>query len=344
MRPKPTRTEQGFVRLETVEPFVAYLQRKGIDTSLAFASVGLSEASVSDPNAFVRAEIIYGLVNRFAELAGDRYLGARVGETHDFSKWPPFAQATATAKTLVEFFATLIRTVPDEASSVEHKLEIGANVATYCVSRTIATSVRPVQVTGFACAHYLRLFRSVTGDIWDPAQVTFASALIDGVPPSYAGIETQTSRDPGIQLRFPVEWLFRDVALDVQPARQAGSDIPQDSDLVLAMRAEVSNHLDTGDLSLAGVANLLGIEPHLLERALKEIGTTVPREIKRLKIDTAKAMLENSAMTIAEISLALGYNHQAHFTRFFQTQTGQSPSEFRNMSRASNKDILSRGL
>lgn len=319
-----------------MSPFVAYLRENGAEPGRSFEAFGLSEASVNDPNVFVHAEIIYGLLNSFSEQTGDPYLGARVGEAHDFSAWPPFAEAASVSKTLMDFFAAFVRLVPTEASSVEHSLIVGPSIATYRVLRTVEPAVSPVQVTGFGCAHYVRVLRAVTGDAWSPSEVIFESKHIDGVPPRYAGVETRPSDDPGMHLSFPVQWLFQDLKLDLEVASKRPIETIEDVDLVLAMRAAVASQLHAPDLGAEVVAELLGLDPVYLEKALKRSQTTVPREIKRLKTDTAKARLRDTDDPIGAIASDLGYKHQAHFTRFFISQTGQSPSEFRSKSRKSD--------
>lgn len=321
------------MRLSLVAPFVAYLRDREVKPDRALASLGVSEASIEDPKIFVHAELVYGLLNAFSDIAGDPYLGVRVGEVHDFSQWPPFAEAANRSRTLAEFFAAFIQLVPKEANSVDHSLIIGAEHATYRVSRLIEAAIAPVQVTGFGCAHYVRLLRAVTGDAWDASQVVFESRHIAGVPPGYAGIETRASSDPGMLLSFPVEWVFRDIRLDLQTARHPPSAPLQEVTVVAALRSAVSRHLDAPDLGVAAVADILGLEPAHLVRALRQADTTLPREVKRLKIEAAQAKLRYGDDAIGEIAASLGYRHHAHFTRFFMSQTGVSPSTYRRQAR-----------
>ena len=328
-----TQRYEGFVRLALATPFGEYLRKRNVDLGPAFESVGLAEADWENPELFVHAEIVYGLVNAFAEVAGDKFLGLHVGEQQDFSKWPPFAAAFASSHSLIEFFASFIKSVPNDTNAVEHSLIIEPSSAVYRVHRLHLPNVEPIQITGFGCAQYIQILRSVTGPLWDPSKVTFETRYIAAVPPAYAGFTIKFIPDPGLNVRFPLSWLFQDIQVDIGrgegPAERAQDEVT----VVAALRSVVQNHLDQKDLGAAQVSKLLGLQADRLAKALKQHGTTLPREIKRLKIDRAKEMLQGSDQPIAQIGSSIGYTDNAHFTRFFRSQTGISPKEFRQRSR-----------
>ncbi|MCA0872967.1 AraC family transcriptional regulator [Seohaeicola saemankumensis] len=325
----PGSHQEGFIRLALVAPFLNYLKERDIDPRPALDKVGMSADQISDSSVYVHSELVFGLLNKFSDLSGDKYLGLRVGETFDLYGWPPFAVALQSATTLIEFLTNFVRLVPQESSSVRHSLIVEAERAIYSVSRLQEPAVSPVQVTGFGAAVYVRLLQSVTGKTWDPGQVVWETRYIAGVPPRYAGVETRFMPDPGMQLSFPVDWLFRDVVRMPELSPQGPPTVEEEVTIVAAMRSILRDKLDESDLGAETVAGLLGIRADRLLKALKHHGTTLPREIKRLKIDLAQELLRSSDKTAAEIGAKLGYADKAHFTRFFKSQTGMTPSEFR---------------
>lgn len=79
-------------------------------------------------------------------------------------------------------------------------------------------------------------------------------------------------------------------------------------------------------------AERLAIHVNYLNRAIKkETGKTTSELIFDRLISEAKGMLRHSNMNIAEISYALSFEDQAHFTTFFRKRTGMSPSVFRQV-------------
>ncbi|UOB18146.1 AraC family transcriptional regulator [Abyssalbus ytuae] len=82
----------------------------------------------------------------------------------------------------------------------------------------------------------------------------------------------------------------------------------------------------------ADFADQLSIHVNYLNRALKKTtGKTTTEHITARWLAEAKALLRHTNWSIAEISQALGYEDQSHFSIFFKKQTQYSPSQFRNV-------------
>ncbi|RLK02592.1 AraC family transcriptional regulator [Ruegeria conchae] len=320
---------EGFIRLSLAAPFLQYLTERKINPQSALDQVGLKAELLSDPSVFVHSELVYGLVNTFSELSGDRYLGLHVGETFDLQGWPPFAQALQSTTSLFEFFARFVGLVPQESNSVRHSLVIEADRATYRIERQQEPTVPPVQVTAFGAAIYVRLLQTVVGDSWNPSRVRWESRYITGLPINYKGIEVGLGPDSGMQISFPVEWLFLLHVSEGSTKPLASPRQDEEVTVVAALRSVLRDKLDETDLGSERVAGLLGIQPDRFLKALQQQSTTLPREIKRLRVDVAKKHLREDKMTIAEIGLMLGYSDKSHFTRFFRGQTGMTPTKFR---------------
>ncbi len=83
-------------------------------------------------------------------------------------------------------------------------------------------------------------------------------------------------------------------------------------------------------LSLDQVAAQVYLSKSYFCRIIKsELGCTFTEYINRLRIERSKTLLQSSQMSIAEISLAVGFDDQSYFTRIFKRQTGCSPGKFR---------------
>lgn len=321
---------EGFIRLSLAAPFLQYLTERKINPQPALDQVGLKAELLSDPSVFVHSELVYGLLNAFSEVSGDRYLGLNVGETFDLQEWPPFAQALQSTKTLFEFLTRFVGLVPQESNSVRHSLVIEADKATYRIERQQEPTVPPIQVTGFGAAIYVRLLQTVVGGAWDSSLVRWESRYINGLPFDYKGIEVGLGTDPGMQISFPVAWLFLHHVSEGSGKPIASPRQDEEVSVVAALRSALRDKLDETDLRPEVVAGLLGIQPERFVKALQQQGTTLPREIKRLRVDVAKEHLKEGQMTIAQIGLMLGYSDKSHFTRFFRGQTGMTPTMFRN--------------
>tara|TARA_Y100001947_G_scaffold82603_1_gene70209 strand:- start:97 stop:990 length:894 start_codon:yes stop_codon:yes gene_type:complete len=82
----------------------------------------------------------------------------------------------------------------------------------------------------------------------------------------------------------------------------------------------------------ADFADQLAIHINYLNRVLKKTtGKTTTELINERLLSEAKALLKHSNWNIAEISEALGYRDQSHFSSFFKSQTQYAPSDFRKV-------------
>lgn len=71
-------------------------------------------------------------------------------------------------------------------------------------------------------------------------------------------------------------------------------------------------------------------EKHLNDEVMQKCGENVSTVIGRHLILEAKRLL-NTGVSAKEVGYALNFADPAHFSKFFKTHTGYSPSEFRNI-------------
>jgi len=67
----------------------------------------------------------------------------------------------------------------------------------------------------------------------------------------------------------------------------------------------------------------------LYSRFLKVLGRSVYDDIRKARVQAISGFLVNTNLSIEEISAAFGYGSSAHFSRYFKTTTGMTPSAYR---------------
>lgn len=323
------RTQDGFIRLVLVQPFVEHIERSGADPRPALATLGLSKQMLRNPNATVHAEIIYGLCNALAEQAEIPHLGCEVGQQFDLSIWPPIAAAAKASGKVGGFLANYLMQVPQESSSVKHTLIVEADRASYGVSRLVRTENPPRQVDGFGIAMHLRLLKTAMGPTWMAQDVLVETAYPEAVPRGFMGVRLARVENPTLTISFPPEWLKTDLKLRAKAETSPPATDEPDMSIVAALRSAARPLLWKGKLTSQDLARALGLGQRRLEAALRLHRTTPAREVKRLKIEVAQEALADDELSIGDVGLRLGYADQSHFARFFRSQTGQSPQEFR---------------
>jgi AraC-like DNA-binding protein len=76
-------------------------------------------------------------------------------------------------------------------------------------------------------------------------------------------------------------------------------------------------------------AEIIGVSPRTLQRRLEEERTSFHEVLEQLRLEKAKAMLEEPDLKLIEIAFELGYENPPSFTRAFRRWTGVTPSEYR---------------
>jgi len=87
------------------------------------------------------------------------------------------------------------------------------------------------------------------------------------------------------------------------------------------------NHLKLRDIS----QEICVSENHMNSIFKSVTGLTISQYIENQRIDKAKALLVNPALTINSISSQLGYYDRYHFSKVFKKSTGYTPAQFREL-------------
>ena len=87
------------------------------------------------------------------------------------------------------------------------------------------------------------------------------------------------------------------------------------------------------DISLDRVAGAAGISKYHFSRLFKEMtGLTYQSYLNRVRIEQAKKLLNDDALSITDTGCAVGYADLTHFERIFKKLTGVTPSTFRRQT------------
>ncbi len=79
-------------------------------------------------------------------------------------------------------------------------------------------------------------------------------------------------------------------------------------------------------------AEICGISESYFHMLFKKWAGMSPVDYRnRLRIAHARSILQNSTMSIGEVSAAVGFDDQFYFSRVFKSVTGMSPQKFRKM-------------
>ena len=90
------------------------------------------------------------------------------------------------------------------------------------------------------------------------------------------------------------------------------------------------------EVEMRHLAREVGLSrPHFFKLFKKQMGVTPNIYLNTLRAEQAIDQLMQTPKTVTDIALDLGFASQASFTRFFASNVGISPSEYRRVAHVS---------
>jgi len=107
----------------------------------------------------------------------------------------------------------------------------------------------------------------------------------------------------------------------------------QQQDLMTEVRSQLGALLESGETTLANVANRLGVTPRHLRHQLDLAGTSFQRLLNDYRHRLARRLLSQTDEGISEIVYLTGFSEPSTFYRAFRRWEGTTPIEYRQQHR-----------
>ena len=334
-------SEMPLVRLRLIDPFIAELQRRNVDSIPLLERVGLPrELPVSD-DVFVPASSVYDFLEIAAEATGDRYLGASVGRDIQLENWPPFAESLDEASSIGELLSHFVVNANHHATSVKMALQTEGVRSKFHFKRALSPESPPSQNDAFYVGLLVTLFRRALGDRWQANQVLAEVCEPGAIPSDLGPLTLAQGGNRGVSFSFPSEWLFEPFNKRFFTHQQNSNQefVAPPVSLIDSLREALLPHIHETDLTVERAAHICGYEKRKLSRILKNKGTTLVREIACLREERAATDLAESNRRIADIGLTVGFKDPTVFSRAYKNWTGQSPQEYRRNSKKQSTGV-----
>lgn len=107
--------------------------------------------------------------------------------------------------------------------------------------------------------------------------------------------------------------------------------VPWNGSFFVERLLQYIQHNLNADLSLTALSEHMYLNPAYLSRKFKELtGHNITEVILQMRMDKARHLLRESAWKISQISIMVGYESAAHFSRVFKRYVGLTPQEYRD--------------
>lgn len=310
----------------------------GLDRGELLAAAGLPSDFVFDPDGhlpFHSSQKILGFILR---KLGDPAIPIRFAAHYDTEDFQALGFASVTSRDVREGITRSIRYSRLLTNSGRFQMVEAPSVVTITWVRDLPLTLSVRIGNEIAVAQFLQLGRIGTASAIRPLLVTFQHSP----PPSieaheeFFGCEVLFDSESN-SLHLDSKLLDRpmvgaDDALASFFERYLNHSLgssPRARSLVERVRATVLADLSEGVPTSERVARELGLSDRSLRRHLKGEGTTYRDLVRSIRLQTARALLQDSRNTIAEIAFLLGYSDAGAFSRAFRRDVGQPPKAFR---------------
>jgi AraC-like DNA-binding protein len=105
------------------------------------------------------------------------------------------------------------------------------------------------------------------------------------------------------------------------------------NNITTQVKAKLLELLPSGHFTEEIILQSLHLSQRTLQRKLKEEGTTFKELLDETRRELAKEYVNDTSLSLSEITYLLGFSEQSNFTRAFKRWQGQSPSAFREQIR-----------
>ncbi|MBE5993757.1 MAG: helix-turn-helix transcriptional regulator [Paenibacillaceae bacterium] len=102
----------------------------------------------------------------------------------------------------------------------------------------------------------------------------------------------------------------------------------------------IREHYFNPDLNVSMLGETFHLTPAYLSKIYKsETGNSLLYAINSIRIEASKKLLDETDLSVNQISKLVGYLYCNAFIRFFKKQTGLTPGQYKNLNKKQNKTI-----
>lgn len=115
-----------------------------------------------------------------------------------------------------------------------------------------------------------------------------------------------------------------------QPARDIPAMPETENQFVLDVRTIIEAHLDDGSFDVDQLCRKMAMSHSQLHRKLSALtGFPATKFIRYIRLNKAKELLQNPALSITAVAYDTGFNDPSYFGRVFKQEFGMTPQEWR---------------
>ncbi len=313
--------------------FVEALRAAGVSEDRVMDQTGLTDKVLNNPDGVTTIWQLGEVARLCAVRSGNLDFGWTAAACTRLETYGKFAVHVLSGNSLTARLNAFCRAANEEYSEATFRVVRNEAGLSFRRGPIPGDDIAARQTELYVVFMMLDTVRSILGDTWHPKLICLQT---------FHRKETEVLFDTGrTELRFEhpqtvimidTKDLVTSLGEGAKPAIDSEfSGLSNKTGVVIANLIDA--HIGDERLSLEFIARICGLNLRTLQRMLAAENATFGEILSQRRISAAIECLSQSEMPISEISLSLGYSHQAHFSRAFLRRTGLTPSKYRRSAR-----------
>jgi len=323
------------VRSASIRGFSELVSELGGDPEALLSLASLSSCILIDEDQLIPSSSLNQLLELSAEKLNCESFGLQLSQKQELTILGPVALIINQASTLAEGLRDLQRYLPihSQAGKVESSIEGKTLTIRYIPQIPGGQSTR--QLVNLTMGVAMNIFRLLSNKQWNPHRLFFCHdtpkelrryQTIFQAPLSFnqefngATIDTSVLEIPVGFGSSSLQKYVNDYLLTLEQSYPENIE-----DQIMALMRRL---LSTDSCTQEQIANFMNMHPRVLQRRLKDAGTSYQKLLTNTRKEISKRYLEESSISITELSDILGYKESSVFSRAFKRWFGMSPQKF----------------
>lgn len=312
------------------------LEYTGIDSNRIFQAVGIPLSLKNDPMCRLPVATLSKLFRACVDVTHNPYFGLTVAKFIHISNLHALGYALAASSNLMEFCQRLARffrlaSQTCDVSVTESESEVLLNIKLLVA----VTAETEDALMGFVVLAMRQLYKPE----FNPLRVGLSHPMPrEGAEPYETLFRAPVSfGESGPMMVLSKKDLQQPLAGGCAELAQLNDNLAtkyiarlDKDDVVTTVRQKIIEYLPNGDCTRDKVASAMCISPSTLQFKLSQRDTNFHELLDTIRKELAASYVQQSALSITEITFLLGFNDTSNFTRAFKRWEGMSPTSYRN--------------
>lgn len=327
------------VRSASLTRYSEIARALGIDPVRMVRQAGLDQSCLHAPDLRVPESSLAQILEVSARSVQAQAMGLLVAESWRLSDFGAISLLLQHQPTLRHALSELMHYRHLLSDSVAVDVEDFSEIAVVQVALDTGRPDAGRQAAELAVGAALSLLRTTLGRQWLPRSVHFAHSApvslqvhrrmfgakvdfdceFDGIVLSQQDLDRANPRADANMARYAREFL------DLQPRTRRDSTADE-------VRRALRSLLPRGGHAIDQVGQHLGMSSRSLQRQLEQLGQSFSSLLNEVRNDLAVRYLGNPAYPVSQVAGLLGFSEVSAFSRWFSTQFGMPPTQWRRQA------------